>query len=39
MNYRIVVGDLEGQIMYYEADLKQPVALVIGNEIVVHLNY
>jgi TrmH family RNA methyltransferase len=30
--YRIVVGDLEGQIMYYEADLKQPVALVIGNE-------
>jgi len=30
--YKIAVADLEGQIIYYEAALKRPIALTIGNE-------
>lgn len=30
--YKLVVADLEGKQMYYDAELKEPVALIIGNE-------
>ncbi len=30
--YRIAVADVEGTKMYYESNLKQPIALVIGSE-------
>jgi len=31
-NYKIVVCEADGEKVYYEADLSEPVALVLGNE-------